>query len=53
MLTYITIPAEWATSTLAYAGQLFTDLSLVIVLAIGLPMGFWIIRKIISLVKAR
>lgn len=53
MFTYLTVPSEWATSTLAYAGQLFTDLSLIIVLAIGLPMGFWVIRKIISLVRAR
>ena len=53
MLTIITVPSEWATTTLAYAGALFTDLSLIIVLAIGLPMAFWIIRKVISLVRAR
>jgi len=53
MLTIITVPSEFATQTLAYAGDLFTDLSLVIILAIGLPMGFWVIRKIISLVRAR
>ena len=47
---YITIPVEFATNTLAYAGQLFTDLSIPIILTIGLPLGFWIIKKIIGLV---
>ncbi len=49
----ITISADFTTSTLAYAGALFTDLSLVIYLAIGLPLGFWVIRKVISLVRVR
>lgn len=53
MLSFITIPSEFATSTLAYAGALFTDLTLVVYLAIGLPMGFWVIRKVIGLVRAR
>jgi len=52
-LPTITIPTDFTTSTLAYAGQLFTDLSLLIIMIIGLPIGFWIIKKIISLVKAR
>ena len=51
--TYLTITSEFATNTLAYAGSLFTDLTSVIVLAIGMPMGFWVIKKVISLVKAR
>lgn len=53
MLTYITIPAEMPADMLAYSGTLFTDLSLLIVLAVGLPLGFWVIRKVITLVKAR
>lgn len=48
--TYISIPADFTTSTLAYAGNLFTDLSLVIILTIGLPVGFWVIKKVIALV---
>ena len=51
--TYLPLSSTFASSTLAYAGQLFTDLSLVVYLTIGLPLGFWIIKKIISLVKAR
>lgn len=53
MLTYITIPGTFGADLLAYAGDLFTDLTAVIVLAIGLPMGFWVIKKVISLVRAR
>ena len=51
--SHITISADFASSTLAYAGQLFTDLSVPIIMIVGLPMGFWVIRKIISLVGAR
>jgi hypothetical protein len=54
MLTaLITLPGDFITNALAYAGQLFTDLQLVVILAIGLPLGFWVIRKVISLVRAR
>ena len=53
MLTYITVDAGFPASVLAYAGDLFTDLNTVIILAIGLPLGFYIIRRIISLVRAR
>lgn len=49
----LTIDEGFVTSTLAYVGQLFTDLTLVIVLVIGLPLAFWVIRRIIGLVRAR
>jgi hypothetical protein len=47
----ITLPADFATSALAYAGQLFTDLSTIILLLIGLPIGFWVIKKTLFLKK--
>lgn len=53
LLTYITIPAGMPADMLAYAGEMFTDLSLLVVLAIGLPLAFWVIRKTISLVRVR
>jgi len=53
MLTYITIASSTPADILAYAGTLFTDLSLVIILAIGLPLGFWVISRVVSLVRAR
>jgi len=53
MLTYITIPSDFVASTTAYAGALFTDLNVLVVLAIGLPLAFWIIRKVVALVRVR
>lgn len=49
----ITVDAGFITDTLAYVGGLFTDLNVLIVLVIGLPLGFWVVRKVISLVRAR
>jgi len=51
--TILTITEANITDMLGYAGTLFTDLSLLIILVIGLPLGFWVIRKVISLVRAR
>jgi hypothetical protein len=52
-MSIVTVPAGFATSTLAYVGELFTDTASLIYLSIGLPLGFWVIRKVISLVRAR
>lgn len=49
----VIISADFATSTLAYAGQLFTDLSAVIILSIGLPLGFAIVVRIIEIWTGR
>jgi len=51
--TYLTLPEGFVTDTLTYVSDLFTDASLLIILAIGLPLGFWVIRKVISIVRAR
>ena len=48
----ITLGGGEVSSSLAYIGQLFTDLSPLVVLCIGLPMGFWGVGKVISLVRA-
>jgi len=48
-----TIDADFVSSTTAYIGDLFTDLKVLIILVIGLPLAFWVIRRIIGLVKAR
>jgi hypothetical protein len=46
--------ASGSTATIfEYVGGIFTDVSPFILLAIGLPIGFWVIRKAISLVRAR
>jgi len=53
MGTVITLPEGFVDDVLAYAGQIFTDLNLLIILVIGLPLAFWVVRKVISLVRAR
>jgi len=52
-LTYITLPVDFLTNLLGYVGDLFTDLSPVVALVIGLPLAFWAIRRVIGLVRAR
>lgn len=49
----LTFTTEQISATLAYPIQIFTDLELLILIAIGLPLGFWVIRKVIGLVRAR
>lgn len=49
----ITLPIDFTTSILASVGELFTDLSPLVALVIGLPLAFWATRKVISLVRAR
>lgn len=53
MLSIITLPVDFVNDALAYTGTIFTDLSLLIVLIIGLPLAFWVIKKVISLVRTR
>jgi hypothetical protein len=53
MLSLFTLPDGALTSTTGYIGDLMTDISPFIWLAIGIPLGFYVIRKVISLVAAR
>ncbi len=47
-----TVGQDYATGLLAYAGQITTDVKLLIILAIGLPLGFWAAKRIIGLIRA-
>ena len=49
----LTLPENFIADITGYSGTLFTDLAVVVVLAIGLPVGFWVIKKVIGLVRAR
>lgn len=49
----ITLPVDFVASITAYGGELFTDLSVVVALAIGLPLGFYVIRRAIGLVRLK
>jgi hypothetical protein len=51
MLTYITVPETALTDLMASSGTLFTDLWELIAIAIGIPLAFYVIRKIVSLVR--
>lgn len=53
MESIITLGETFATSSLAYIGQLFTDLNAFIIVLVGLPIGFWAVRKVISLFRVR
>jgi hypothetical protein len=53
MSSIITLGGTFAADLLAYTTQLFTDTSTLVVLVIGLPLAFWVVRKVISLVRAR
>ncbi len=50
MLAIITLPANASTAMLADAGVLFTDLFPIIALAVGVPLAFYVIKQVISLV---
>jgi hypothetical protein len=50
MLTILTLPETATDDLLANAGTLFTDLWAVIALAVGIPLAFYVIKKVIALV---
>lgn len=51
MLSIITITADNLATTTAYIGELFGDVQIFVWLAIGLPLGFYVIKKVIGLVR--
>lgn len=50
---YNILPSVNTTGILAYAGRIFTDLEGIVILLIGIPVGFLVIKKAIGLVKKR
>jgi len=48
-----TLPTSSVASTTAYIGDFFSDLAPFIYLAIGIPLAFYVIRKVISMVAGR
>jgi len=50
MLSVITLPETAGADLLANVGTLTTDLWVLIALAVGIPLGFYVIRKMISLI---
>jgi hypothetical protein len=48
--TIFSLAAEDITAMLAYVGNLFTDAGLLIWVAIGIPLGFYVITRVMRLV---
>lgn len=53
MLTLFTLPVDAVSSTTAYIGSIFTDAGAFIWLAIGIPLGFYVVRKVMGLLGRR
>jgi hypothetical protein len=53
MPTILTIPASGTADLLAYVGGLFTDTWVLIALAIGIPLAFYVISRVIGLFSHR
>jgi len=49
----IELPVTAAADLLAYVGQLFTDVWVLVALAIGIPLAFYVIKRSIGLVSSR
>lgn len=52
-LTLFTLPADTVSSTTAYIGEIFTDASSLVYLAIGVPLAFYVIKKVMGLLPRR
>jgi len=53
MLTLFTLPENFLSSTTAYIGDIFTDLGVLIPLAIGIPLAFYVIKKVMTLMPKK
>lgn len=53
MLTLFTLPADAVTTTTAYIGELITDAGGFIFLGIGLPLAFYVVKKIMGIIPKR
>jgi len=53
LLVLFTLPSDFASATLAYVGNLITDLAVPIYIIIGIVLGMWIINFIVGLFTRR
>ena len=49
----LTVPTDFVSAALTYTSQMFTDLTPLILIVVAVPLAFWILRKIVSMVRAR
>lgn len=52
-LTLFTLPADAIASTTAYIGDLVDSVGVFVWLAIGIPLGFYVIKKVIGILPKR
>lgn len=53
MLTFITVGNNFVASTTAYIGMVFDDLFPLIAVVLGLIIGFFIVGKVVSVIRGR
>jgi hypothetical protein len=53
LLTLFTLPANALASSTAYIGDLVTDLGPFVWLAVGIPLGFYVIKKFMGLLPKK
>jgi len=51
--TFITLPASTTEDLMAYVGGFFGDLWVLVALAIGIPLAFYVISRVIGLIRTR
>ena len=47
----VSVPTGSTATLLSYTTSLFTDLWIVIALVIGIPLAFYVIRKVVGMVR--
>jgi len=53
LLTLFTLPDGFLASMMDYVGAIFTDAKLLIILALGIPLAFYVIKNVIALMPSR
>jgi len=51
MLSFITVPETALADVMEATGTLFTDAWALIAIAIGIPVAFYVIRRVVALVR--
>lgn len=51
MLSFITVPSTALADVMSATGTLFADLWVLIAIAIGIPVAFYVIRRTVSFVR--
>jgi hypothetical protein len=52
-MDFITITDGFVSSTLAYIGQAVSGLGPLLYVVAGIPLGFWVIKKVLGLIPKR